>query len=67
MPIGSYGDGLRRLLALRLALVSATDGYLLIDEDRLRPALDRPRGCMAAPRRGSGQMQRADIRNDAQP
>ncbi len=32
MPIGSYGDGLRRLLALRLALVSATDGYLLIDE-----------------------------------
>ena len=32
MPIGSYGDGLRRLLALRLALVFATDGYLLIDE-----------------------------------
>ena len=32
MPIGSYGDGLRRLLALRLALVYATDGYLLIDE-----------------------------------
>ena len=32
MPIGSYGDGLRRLLALRLALVTATDGYLLIDE-----------------------------------
>ena len=32
MPIGSYGDGLCRLLALRLALVSATDGYLLIDE-----------------------------------
>ena len=31
MPIASYGDGLRRLLALRLALVSATDGYLLID------------------------------------
>ena len=31
-PIGSYGDGLRRLLALRLALVCATDGYLLIDE-----------------------------------
>ena len=32
LPIGSYGDGLRRLLALRLALVDATDGYLLIDE-----------------------------------
>ena len=32
MPIGSYGDGLRRLLALRLALVTATDGYLLIEE-----------------------------------
>ena len=32
MPIGNYGHGLRHLLALRLALVSATDGYLLIDE-----------------------------------
>ena len=31
MPIGSFGDGLRRLLALRLALVAAADGYLLID------------------------------------
>ena len=32
LPIGSYGDGLRRLLALRLALVGAADGFLLIDE-----------------------------------
>ena len=32
MPLGSFGDGLRRLLALRLALVGATDGFLLIDE-----------------------------------
>ena len=32
MPIGSYGDGLRRLLALRLALVGAKHGFLLIDE-----------------------------------
>ena len=32
MPIGSYGDGLRRLLALRLALQGANHGYLLIDE-----------------------------------
>lgn len=31
-PIGSYGDGLRRLLALRLALVGAKSGFLLIDE-----------------------------------
>ena len=31
-PIGSYGDGLRRLLALRLALVGANHGFLLIDE-----------------------------------
>ena len=31
-PIGSYGDGLRRLLALRLALVGASGGFLLIDE-----------------------------------
>lgn len=32
MPIGSYGDGLRRLLRLRLNLEAAADGYLLIDE-----------------------------------
>lgn len=32
MPIGSYGDGLRRLLALRLALQGADHGFLLIDE-----------------------------------
>lgn len=32
MPIGSYGDGLRRLLALRLALQGANQGFLLIDE-----------------------------------
>ena len=32
MPIGSYGDGLRRLLALRLAVVGANHGFLLIDE-----------------------------------
>lgn len=32
MPIGSYGDGMRRLLAFRLALVGAVNGFLLIDE-----------------------------------
>ena len=32
MPIGSFGDGLRRLLALRLAVVGANHGFLLIDE-----------------------------------
>ena len=32
MPIGSYGDGLRRLLALRLALHGANHGFLLVDE-----------------------------------
>ena len=32
MPIASYGDGMRRLLAFRLALVGAADGVLLIDE-----------------------------------
>ena len=32
MPIGSYGDGMRRLLAFRLALVGAANGFLLIDE-----------------------------------
>ena len=31
-PIGSYGDGMRRLFAVRLALVGATNGFLLIDE-----------------------------------
>ena len=32
VPIGSYGDGMRRLLALSLALVHAGGGFLLIDE-----------------------------------
>lgn len=32
VPIGSYGDGMRRLLAFRLALVPAANGFLLIDE-----------------------------------
>ena len=32
MPIGSYGDGLRRLLALRLAAAGANRGFLLVDE-----------------------------------
>ena len=32
LPIGSFGDGLRRLLALRLAVVGANHGFLLIDE-----------------------------------
>ena len=32
VPIGSYGDGMRRLLAFRLALVGAASGFLLIDE-----------------------------------
>jgi len=31
-PIGSYGDGMRRLLALALSLVRSADGFLLIDE-----------------------------------
>ena len=31
-PIGSFGDGLRRLLAFRLALAGAKNGFLLIDE-----------------------------------
>jgi len=31
-PVGSYGDGMRRLLAISLALVSTKDGCLLIDE-----------------------------------
>ena len=32
LPIGSYGDGMRRLLAISLALASTKNGYLLIDE-----------------------------------
>lgn len=31
-PIGSYGDGMRRLLALSLSLMRAAKGFLLIDE-----------------------------------
>ena len=32
LPIGSYGDGMRRLLAISLSLVGTKDGCLLIDE-----------------------------------
>lgn len=32
LPIGTYGDGMRRLLAISLALVSTENGCLLIDE-----------------------------------
>lgn len=32
LPIGSYGDGMRRLLELRLSFVGAENGVLLIDE-----------------------------------
>ncbi|MCY4075813.1 MAG: AAA family ATPase, partial [Acidobacteria bacterium] len=32
LPIGSYGDGMRRLLAVSLALVATRNGCLLIDE-----------------------------------
>ena len=32
VPLGSYGDGMRRLLALSLALIQAANGVLLIDE-----------------------------------
>lgn len=32
VPIGTYGDGLRRLLALRLSSVGSANGFLLIDE-----------------------------------
>lgn len=32
LPIGSYGDGMRRLLAVSLALVATENGCLLIDE-----------------------------------
>ena len=31
-PIGSYGDGMRRLLAVSLSLVRSAGGFLLIDE-----------------------------------
>ena len=31
-PIGTYGDGMRRLLALRLSFVGTANGVLLIDE-----------------------------------
>ena len=31
-PIGTYGDGMRQLLALRLSFVGAANGVLLIDE-----------------------------------
>ncbi len=32
LPVGSYGDGMRRLLAVSLALVATENGCLLIDE-----------------------------------
>ena len=32
MPISTYGDGMRRLLALRLSFVGAANGFLLVDE-----------------------------------
>ena len=32
VPIGTYGDGMRRLLALRLSFVGSANGFLLIDE-----------------------------------
>ncbi len=32
VPLGSQGDGMRRMLAIALALVQARDGLLLIDE-----------------------------------
>ena len=32
LPLGSYGDGMRRLLAVSLALLSVKGGYLLIDK-----------------------------------
>ena len=32
MPLGSHGDGMRRLLALSLSLIKTTNGILLIDE-----------------------------------
>lgn len=32
IPLGSYGEGMQRLLALSLALIRSADGILLIDE-----------------------------------
>ena len=32
LPIDSYGDGMRRLLAMRLSFIGAANGFLLIDE-----------------------------------
>lgn len=32
LPIGTFGDGMRRLLALRLSFIGTTNGFLLIDE-----------------------------------
>lgn len=32
LPLGSYGDGIRRLLALSLSLITTSGGVLLIDE-----------------------------------
>ena len=32
VPLGSYGDGMRRLLALSLSLIQTANGFLLIDE-----------------------------------
>ena len=32
VPIGSYGEGMRRMLALSLSLVGAAGGFLLVDE-----------------------------------
>jgi hypothetical protein len=31
-PLGSYGDGMRRLLALSISLIRAREGYLCVDE-----------------------------------
>ena len=32
VPLGSYGDGMRRLLALSLSLIRTANGFLLVDE-----------------------------------
>jgi energy-coupling factor transporter ATP-binding protein EcfA2 len=32
VPLGSYGDGMRRLLALSLSLIQTAEGVLLVDE-----------------------------------
>ena len=32
VPLGSYGDGMRRLLALSLSLIRTAKGFLLVDE-----------------------------------